>query len=455
MDKFFRRVLQNNLKSSPRFGEISTVTKNLRELLKERRFLFFTKRGPIEIVFNLKHYLTGFFLGVVCLFKILQFVFFGVSIFFNYVIYQNNAINSQKFTESEIETLKNIANDVQNLDDSIIEIEEDLEMVEDFDSEIVNEDSLETEIENLKKDQGFKLQIKEKFNNLRLLVSKLNFKSSNEINKSDEIIFDQFAKIASPEMIAIEHTIEKKIDVTEKSTRRNRESFSYNNLPVIPFTAPRSNKTKIIHFAKKLDLEILQLVNVFKTLKLSPDNINLKEIDAFLTKSSNIQKDADLIENASIRFQYLEELKNAIIYLPLKPPMQYYYISSPYGVRVHPKTKKKRMHHGIDMAGTWQEEVRAAADGYVSSAGRNGSFGKTIKIIHKHGVTTLYGHLHRLSVKKGDYVEEGQIIGKMGATGRVVGAHLHYEIRVNKKRANPYNFISLGRELLSRSIIRR
>mgnify|MGYP001258919513 CR=1 FL=1 len=113
------------------------------------------------------------------------------------------------------------------------------------------------------------------------------------------------------------------------------------------------------------------------------------------------------------------------------------------------------MHHGIDMAGTWQEEVRAAADGYVSSAGRNGSFGKTIKIIHKHGVTTLYGHLHRLSVKKGDYVEEGQIIGKMGATGRVVGAHLHYEIRVNKKRANPYNFISLGRELLSRSIIRR
>ena len=73
-----------------------------------------------------------------------------------------------------------------------------------------------------------------------------------------------------------------------------------------------------------------------------------------------------MIEDTSLRFQFLEELKNAIIFLPLKPPMQYYYVSSPYGFRIHPKSKLKQMHHGIDMAGTWQEEVRAPADGYVS-----------------------------------------------------------------------------------------
>ena len=56
--------------------------------------------------------------------------------------------------------------------------------------------------------------------------------------------------------------------------------------------------------------------------------------------------------------------------------MQYYYVSSPYGLRIHPKSKRKQMHHGIDMAGTWQEEVRAPADGFVSFSGRNGSFGK-------------------------------------------------------------------------------
>ena len=84
--------------------------------------------------------------------------------------------------------------------------------------------------------------------------------------------------------------------------------------------------------------------------------------------------------------------------------MQYYYVSSPYGLRIHPKSKLKQMHHGIDMAGTWQEEVRAPADGYISFSGRNGSFGKSIKIVHKQGVTTLNGHLHILKVKKGDFV---------------------------------------------------
>ena len=112
------------------------------------------------------------------------------------------------------------------------------------------------------------------------------------------------------------------------------------------------------------------------------------------------------------------------------------------------------MHHGIDMAGTWQEEGRASADGYIAFSGRKGSFGKSIKIIHKHGVSTLYGHLHKLMVKKGEFVKEGQVIGKMGATGRAVGAHLHYEIKVNNKSVNPSKFISIGRELISSSILK-
>ena len=75
--------------------------------------------------------------------------------------------------------------------------------------------------------------------------------------------------------------------------------------------------------------------------------------------------------------------------------------------------------------------------------------------MHKHGVSTIYGHLHKLTVKKGSFVSEGDIIGKMGSTGRAVGAHLHYEIKVNNKPVNPYNFISIGRELISSSILRR
>ena len=225
----------------------------------------------------------------------------------------------------------------------------------------------------------------------------------------------------------------------------------------MPYVAPRTKKLKIINFTNKLDQEILQLVNVFKSLRLKPDEINLSEIESFLkpgVESFTIDND-ELIDHTSLRFQFIEELKNAIVFLPLKPPMQYYYVSSPYGYRIHPKTKLKQMHYGIDMAGTWQEEVRAPADGLVVSAGRNGSFGKSIKILHKHGVSTIYGHLHKLAVKKGIFVNEGDIIVKMGSTGRAVGAHLHYEIKVNDKPVNPYNFISIGRELISSSILRR
>ena len=142
-------------------------------------------------------------------------------------------------------------------------------------------------------------------------------------------------------------------------------------------------------------------MNVFVELKLKPEKLDIHRINNLLTENINFRGNDELLDYTSLRFQILQDLKDAIIYVPLKPPMQYYYVSSPYGYRIHPKSKRKQMHHGIDMAGTWQEEVRAPADGYVSFSGRNGSFGKTIKIVHKHGVTTLYGHLHRLSVKKG------------------------------------------------------
>ena len=306
--------------------------------------------------------------------------------------------------------------------------------------------------ENKIQEEG-KIDIKEKLENIKTLFSNFGKSFTNEINRPDEVIFDQFSSLASPEMIAFEHTISN-VEKNENPKIIKKESFSYKDLPVIPFTAPRTKKLKIINFTKKLDSEIFQLVNVFKTLKLNPDNIDLGKIENYLKKSDLNADHEELIEDTSLRFQFLEELKNAIIFLPLKPPMQYYYVSSPYGFRIHPKSKLRQMHHGIDMAGTWQEEVRAPADGYISFSGRNGSFGKSIKIVHKHGVTTLYGHLHRLKVKKGDFVTEGEIIGKMGSTGRAVGAHLHYEIKVNKKSVNPYSFISIGRELLSSSIIR-
>ncbi len=458
MEKYLKRVsfsllksrILGNLKSSTRFGETSVFSKNLsvfsnniRLILKERRFLYFTKRGPIEVVFNLKHYVSAFILFLVFLFKVIQLVFFGISSFFSYLLYKNSEITNQSFTKSEIQVLKNIANDKKIIEN-------------DFNSEkieiVINKDD---ELDkNISDSNNIQYQFREKLLNLKNLIENIKITFPNDVKYSDEVKFEQFSKLASPEMVAIEHRLDSKADISIPS-KIKKDSFSYKKLPLIPFIAPRTKKLKIINFTRKIDSEIFQLLDVFNKLKLIPENIDIHRVNNLLKENINVGDNDELLDYTSLRFQILEDLKNAIIYVPLKPPMQYYYVSSPYGQRIHPKTKRRQMHHGIDMAGTWQEEVRAPADGYVSFSGRNGSFGKSIKIVHKHGVSTLYGHLHKLNVKKGAAVVEGQVIGKMGSTGRAVGAHLHYEIKINGMSTNPYDFISVGRELLSSSIIKK
>jgi len=143
----------------------------------------------------------------------------------------------------------------------------------------------------------------------------------------------------------------------------------------------------------------------------------------------------------------LAEHRAALRKIPFKSPMLYFYISSDYGNRKHPKTGKVTFHHGVDLAGTWQENVRVAAPGTVIYAGTEGSFGKVVRVEHDFGVVTTYAHLARITVKRGDYIGENHIIGKMGNTGKSAGAHLHYEIRINNKSINPVKFMNVGRQI--------
>ncbi|MFL2845703.1 MAG: M23 family metallopeptidase, partial [Candidatus Puniceispirillaceae bacterium] len=143
----------------------------------------------------------------------------------------------------------------------------------------------------------------------------------------------------------------------------------------------------------------------------------------------------------------LAEHRAALRKIPFKPPMLYFYVSSGYGMREHPKTGKKTFHHGIDLAGTWQENVRTPAPGRVVYAGSEGAFGKVVRVEHEFGVVTTYAHLARITVKLDDFVSEGHVVGKMGNTGRSAGAHLHYEIRVDGKSIDPDKFMKIGRQL--------
>ena len=208
-------------------------------------------------------------------------------------------------------------------------------------------------------------------------------------------------------------------------------------------------------FISSLDNELSNLEKVFEKLELKLKDNRIQKVKSFINTEFDYKEDADKFLTAfRERLDLLAIYKNALEFIPLKPPMEHYYVTSKYGNRKHPVTKKWRFHHGIDLAGTWQENIRVSADGVVTFAGYHGSFGKVIRIRHNYGIRTTYGHLAKILVKKGQIVSEGQVIGKMGKTGRVDGAHLHYEISVNGKSKDPAIYFSIGRKLLSRNSLK-
>ena len=165
-----------------------------------------------------------------------------------------------------------------------------------------------------------------------------------------------------------------------------------------------------------------------------------------LPEARSLQNDVEVANFAGVAMA-VEDHRSMLRKVPLKPPMLYFYISSDYGWRKHPVLKKRRFHHGIDLAGTWQETVHAPAPGTVIFAGRKGSFGKVVQVRHAYGVTTTYAHLAKITIRKGADVVAGTVVGKMGRTGRVDGAHLHYEIRIGEKSLDPQLFFDIGHRI--------
>jgi murein DD-endopeptidase MepM/ murein hydrolase activator NlpD len=116
-------------------------------------------------------------------------------------------------------------------------------------------------------------------------------------------------------------------------------------------------------------------------------------------------------------------------------------LSSGYGFRKHPMGGGRFFHHGIDIAAPRGRSVMASQGGRVISAGWNGNYGKIILLKHRKGYSTAYAHLSKILVKKGEYVTKGQVIGRLGNTGRSTGPHLHFEIRKNRRSQNPLKFL--------------
>ena len=134
----------------------------------------------------------------------------------------------------------------------------------------------------------------------------------------------------------------------------------------------------------------------------------------------------------------------------MRTPISGARISSRFGMRRHPILGYTKMHTGVDFAAGRGTPIHAAGPGIVTHAGWRGGYGRTVMIKHPNGYVTLYAHQSRIApgIRKGVKVRQGQVIGYVGATGRVTGPHLHYEVRRNGKRVNPLRVRTSTRQRL-------
>ena len=212
-----------------------------------------------------------------------------------------------------------------------------------------------------------------------------------------------------------------------------------------------NNEVKLATLAT-LDKRIKFLEGIFKNTK----SFNLKKIDKVVDHRNiggpleELGKD-DIISNEIFeKANYFENLKKRFLSVPLSGPMDKYYVTSSYGYRKDPYTKRRAFHKGIDLGAPWGTEIKATAYGKVSFVGRYGSYGKSVFVDHGFGIETRYAHLSKIHVKEGQDLKLGDVIGKIGNTGRSTGKHLHYEIKIKNKSRNPKPFLREGKNVFKK-----
>ena len=121
-------------------------------------------------------------------------------------------------------------------------------------------------------------------------------------------------------------------------------------------------------------------------------------------------------------------------------PSSWNTLSSLFGSRIHPITGKPNNHTGIDIPASKNTNIYAAKSGVVTTSTYNSSYGNYVVVSHSDGTSTLYAHMNKRAVSKGETVSQGQVIGYVGTTGSSTGNHLHFEIRVNGTRVDPVDY---------------
>ncbi|WP_206485039.1 M23 family metallopeptidase [Thalassotalea sp. G2M2-11] len=167
-----------------------------------------------------------------------------------------------------------------------------------------------------------------------------------------------------------------------------------------------------------------------------------KSLDELLVEIAKVEKTLEIEEKQLTMLESLtlgHYIENTS-YLSGRPITKGW-LSSYFGTRKDPFTGRPATHKGVDFAGKEDSEIITTAAGVVTWAGDRYGYGKLIEINHGKGLKTRYGHNKKILVKVGDVVSKGQVIGRMGSTGRSTGPHVHYEILRNNTQINPIKYV--------------
>lgn len=192
-----------------------------------------------------------------------------------------------------------------------------------------------------------------------------------------------------------------------------------------------------------------QRLSGLDTKKRSQDITKLSDLRLIEELSGKM----DLIERQIYaQVQSMDQLQNALTHqkdklahipgvLPIN--ISEYTMSSGYGYRVDPIYGSSKFHEGLDFSAATGSDVFATADGRVELARRQAAYGNCVDIDHGYNYMTRYAHLSEILVKEGEEVKRGQLIGRVGSTGKSTGPHLHYEVRFKGEPQNPVNYYFL------------
>jgi murein DD-endopeptidase MepM/ murein hydrolase activator NlpD len=229
-------------------------------------------------------------------------------------------------------------------------------------------------------------------------------------------------------------------DLARVETRPSKRIYANNYAHII--NDERQNNLFLSKFKKRFkNSNALWEEAKAKVAKIKDLMLKLDSKYKFLN-SSEIGVLKSRLEKTSVAFSELVHLDKITQNIPVMLPEYNPRVSSHYGMRAHPIKKQNKFHCGIDLVARKSSPIYAAASGVVGKVGHTKGYGNIIMLRHSHKFKTRYAHLKSIIVKEGDRILKGQIIGIQGKSGNATGEHLHFELWLNDKHIDPFDFLA-------------